>query len=164
METLTDRLREARQAAVKAKITLRHAENDRDDFLTWFNANVDYTGLGKNAKARDLAFAELLAKDGRAHKYETAVRDAEDAFDEADTELSCVLDEMKAGRDRTWAILAEWVSTRTASGQMGSRERAGQEVLEEQVETTLAGDLADYHSLYCDQEECTPLPPGPIPF
>lgn len=157
--TLTDRLQAARRAATAAKIALRHAKNEAADFLTWFTSGTDYDALGKNAKARELAFAELLAKDERGHKYESAVREAENESDLAQCALDCVLDEVKEGRDRTWAILADWASTRTASGQTGSRERAGQEIVKEQVETSLTDALTEYHEQYGGEMPSQDVPP-----
>jgi len=148
--SFSERLTEARRAATSARIALRHAKYDRDDHLTWFNSSVDYTALGKNADARKLAFAKMLTKDERCVEIEIAVREAEDDFDNAETALACVLDEAKAGRDNTWAVLAEWVSTRTVSGQMKTREQAGREIAKEQVGTSLKQSLAEYQERYGD--------------
>jgi len=135
MDSLTERLQEARRDAVAAKIALRHAKNEASDFLTWFqSAGCDYDAGGKNVKARELTFAKLLAKDERAHNHEQALRNAEDTHDLAQLELDCVLDEVKAERDQTWAKMADWMSGRTVSGKMGSLERSGEEMLKEQVE------------------------------
>ena len=49
-------------------------------------------------------------------------------------ELDCVLDEVKADRNQTWAILADYVRTRTPSGVMHVQEQAGQELYREYVE------------------------------
>lgn len=156
-KTLIERLQTARQEAVATKIVLRQAKNDVGDFLAWFASDCDYDGGGKNQKAREIAFAKLLAENKRASELENAVRKAEDENDLTQCALDCVLDEVKAGRDRTWTILAEWASAHTASaclrrqGQMGSRERAGQEMLKEQVETALNEDLGYGRTPYGEQ-------------
>ncbi|MDY7080476.1 MAG: hypothetical protein SXV54_26655 [Chloroflexota bacterium] len=135
--TLTEQLWAAREAATEAKIALRHAKNEAADFLTWFTSSIDYDALGKNAPARKLAFEELLAKDERAHKYECAVRIAEDAKDRADCELSCLLDERHAREIEIWAILAQAYQKRTAF-EMPAKENAGRDLLKTNVEYDVA--------------------------
>lgn len=167
--SLLNRLQEARRLATEAKITLRHAKNVRSDHHVYLLGGLEggYDGLGKNADARKLALAGLLAKDEHARKYEDAVQDAENTFDYADTELACVLDEKHIANDQTWAILADWVRDRTGH-QMSGRDRAGREMLEEQVEKqvekTLADELEEYQryddvDLETEAEEDYDLPP-----
>lgn len=145
---MTEQLRETRETATNAKIALRHAEDAAADYLTWFNSSVDYDALGKNAKSRELAFNELLAKDGRAINFEKAVRAAQDAKDMADFELECLFDDIKADNARTWATLADWVRGRTTSGRMGSPEHAGQEILKEQVEGAVDEDWEEWDASF----------------
>lgn len=144
---MTEQLRTAREAATRAKIALRHAEDDAADYLTWFNSSVNYTALGKNDPARKLVLNELLAKDGRAIKFEQNLRACQDTKDLADCELECLFDDIKAEDRKTWATLADWVRGRTTSGRMGSLERAGKEILEEQVEYEMENPLDDDYQL-----------------
>ena len=75
----------------------------------------------------------------RAVELELTVRDVEDKKDHADCDLEIVLDDVKDGRDRTWAILAEWVKGRSVSGRMGDLARAGEEILKERTEDEIIG-------------------------
>jgi len=103
--TLTEQLRDAREDAKDTKIALRHAKDGAADYLVWFDGQTNFTALGKNDPARKKARAELLAKDARAIKFELAVRDCQDNADDADCELECLLDEVKARVDTGYSVI-----------------------------------------------------------
>lgn len=45
---------------VEAKIELKRAKEELEDFQNALRSSCDYNALGKNAQAREIAFSEVL--------------------------------------------------------------------------------------------------------
>lgn len=109
MQALTSRITDARRKLVSAKLMHRDAGNDRADYETAKTAGMDYNGLGSNAKAREVAFADLLRQDEKHQDLLQYERSTQAKMEQAEVELECLLDERRAVENETWAKLADYL-------------------------------------------------------
>jgi hypothetical protein len=109
MNALTHSIQEARHVLTEAKIALRDAKEALGDYETALAAGVNYTALGPNKEARELALAEIKRTDGQRRALAVAVRTASDHFDRAETDLECLFDERREQENVTWAKLTDYL-------------------------------------------------------
>lgn len=92
---------------VEAKIELRTAKQQLEDAENARRAGCDYNGLGKNAQAREIAFAEILRDDADYQALRFGLEASQNFHDRKQAILEQALDLRRAYEHTTYARLAE---------------------------------------------------------
>lgn len=92
---------------VEAKIELKRAKEELEDFESAQRAKCDYNALGKNAQAREIAFSEVLRENADHEALNLSFNASDALVMRLTAQLEQMLDIRRAHEHTTYARLAD---------------------------------------------------------
>ena len=104
---LAQRIGNQRLDLTEAKIELKHAKAQLEDFENALRASCDYNALGKNAQAREIAFSAILRDSADSQALKISCYASDSIVMRLTAQLEQLLDIRRAHEHTTYARLAD---------------------------------------------------------